>query len=888
MIQTTQTNPNAIIASKNATSELTKSKKPLTSLNIRTPLGSTRGPEPIRQGVPLSQGAVYDETKINIADSLGRAVVSQVRVLSRWSDGSVQWLLVDFLHTISGFQFDASDEFFETNYFVLTENGSHERPRKPSALQYPTSTEPASQWGIVDVGNSQHENSFFRIGQNWNGQLNVRLIDGRSLEFKNSKTRHLESGPVRTVIEMCGELTDSNQETILDCRFELHMFAELKLLRCTLTLCNPLAAKHPGGIWELGDSSSVEIEDASIVLKHSEAMKPKTSCAWSVDGSHHLNDGKLPFSLYQDSSGGEAWNCSNHVDRNGAVPLRFRGFELSAGELQLTGERATPVVEYQTTENDSLAVSMPQFWQNFPKSISLENSELRIGLFPAESKRPHELQGGEQKTHQFWIGGRLTENVSAVAAVHQPSDVSVDPSSAATSAVMPWLTPKSEDSNSKYLSLVDAAIEGEDNYFQKRETIDEYGWRHFGDIYGDHEAVFSESQPPLISHYNNQYDVVLGFGIQFLRAGDQRWIEMMRDLAWHVVDIDIYHAATDKNAYNGGQFWHTFHYIDAGKANHRSYPKGTCGGGPASEQGYARGLGLYYFLTGEEMMRQVVDRMGEWIISADDGSRTPFRYLSNNGTGLTSASGTLEYQGPGRGAGNAIELSVAAFEVTGKRKFLDEAEKLIQRVIHPNDDIESRNLLDAERRWYYNLFLQSLGRYLWVKHQHGEHDSMYGYARTCLLHYAKWMIDNEYPYLTKPEILEHPTETWAAQDMRKCEVFQWASLHAGGELRESLLERAKFFFDYSTETLSTMETRTLCRPIALLLSNGYSRAWFENHNDIPKLPQPTNDKNKVDFGMPQQFVPQKIQAIKRAKAIFVCGAIAGLLAVGVLAWRLFQ
>ena len=869
------------IPTNRGSSARNKIRKPLTSLNLRTPLGSKRAPEPIRQGVPLPNGLLVDETKVIIVDDQGREVESQTRVLSRWADGSVQWLLVDFLHDVSRFQLEASKEFLETSYFVQTKDESNNQATAPE-------TQPS--WGAVHVNDASHDNSFFRIGQEWKAQLKVRLVDGRELKLKNLKSRDLESGPVRTVVEMQGELVDLNQERVLDCRFELHLFAKLDLVRCTLTLCNPLAATHPGGIWELGDASSVEIEEASVVLTHGEITSTSLDCAWSIDGTAQLQNGDLPFSLYQDSSGGEAWNCSNHVDRNGEVPLQFRGYKLSAGEQRLSGERATPVVEYHLAKNNTLAVSAPQFWQNFPKSISIDDSEMRIGLFPAESKRPHELQGGEQKTHQFWIGGRH-QNVSAVAAVHQPTTVSIDSASAAASGVMPWLTPKSEDPNSKYLSLVDAAIEGNDTFFQKRETIDEYGWRHFGDIYGDHEAVFTEAQPPLISHYNNQYDVVLGFGIQYLRGGDERWIEMMRDLAWHVVDIDIYHATTDKNAYNGGQFWHTFHYIDAGKATHRSYPTGTCGGGPASEQGYARGLGLYYFLTGEETMRQVVDRMGEWIISADDGSRTPFRYLSGNGTGLTSASGTLDYQGPGRGAGNAIELSVAAFEVTGKRKFLNEAEKLIRRVIHPNDDIEARNLLDAERRWYYNLFLQSLGRYLWVKHQHSEYDTMYGYGRACLLHYATWMIDNEYPYLTKPEILEYPTETWAAQDIRKCEVFQWASLHATGELRERLLERAKFFFDYSTETLSTMETRTLCRPIALLLSNGYSRAWFDNHHEIPELPQASNQENqdhKTEFGSPQTFVPQKIQATKRAKLILVCGSLAGAISIGLVVWRLFQ
>jgi hypothetical protein len=35
--------------------------------------------------------------------------------------------------------------------------------------------------------------------------------------------------------------------------------------------------------------------------------------------------------------------------------------------------------------------------------------------------------------------------------------------------------------------LVAAAIEGDDTVEHKRERIDEYGWRNFGDLYADHE-----------------------------------------------------------------------------------------------------------------------------------------------------------------------------------------------------------------------------------------------------------------------------------------------------------------------------------------------------------------------------------------------------------------
>ena len=121
--------------------------------------------------------------------------------------------------------------------------------------------------------------------------------------------------------------------------------------------------------------------------------------------------------------------------------------------------------------------------------------------------------------------------------------------------------------------MLDAAIDGPDTFDAKREVIDEYGWRHFGDIYGDHEAVFQKGPTPLVSHYNNQYDPIAGFAYQFLRGGDPRWFRHMDELAAHVTDIDIYHTDRDKAAYNHGLFWHTYHYVDADLATHRSYPR---------------------------------------------------------------------------------------------------------------------------------------------------------------------------------------------------------------------------------------------------------------------------------------------------------------------------
>jgi hypothetical protein len=159
---------------------------------------------------------------------------------------------------------------------------------------------------------------------------------------------------------------------------------------------------------------------------------------------------------------------------------------------------------------------------------------------------------------------------------------------------------------------------------------------------------------------------------------------------------------------------------------------------------------------------------------------------------------------------------------------------------------------------------------------------MYRYARASLLHYARWMLENERPYLETPERLEYPTETWAAQDIRKGDIFFHAARHAERSERDRFLERAEFFYRYAVDALSGMPSRTLCRPVAIMMGNGYMRNWFALHpdeaapQDAAGLATPLGDD---EFGEPEIFVPQKVRALRRAKALVAGG---GLAALGVL------
>ena len=347
----------------------------------------------------------------------------------------------------------------------------------------------------------------------------------------------------------------------------------------------------------------------------------------------------------------------------------------------------------------------------------------------------------------------------------------------------------------------------------------------------------------------------------------------MDELARHVRDIDVYHTSEDKSAYNNGLFWHTQHYMDAGLSTHRTYPSGSGGGGPSAEHNYPTGLMLHYFMTGEPASRDAAIGLGRWVIDMDDGRRSPFRWLASGPTGLVSATGSLTYHGPGRAPGNSIVACLVAHRLTGERQFMAKVEELIRRCIHPADDIEGRNLLDVERRWYYTVFLQALGLYLAEKAERGENDETYAYAQASLIRYARWMADHERPYLSRPEVLDYPTETWAAQDLRKAEVFWWAAGHSADADRRRFMERGEFFFVDAVSRLTAFPTRHFTRPLILALRNGVHASWFASALVRGRL---WPESRGAVGGSPAVFQSQRQRALRRAR-IIVAGLSLGAL-----------
>jgi hypothetical protein len=173
--------------------------------------------------------------------------------------------------------------------------------------------------------------------------------------------------------------------------------------------------------------------------------------------------------------------------------------------------------------------------------------------------------------------------------------------------------------------------------------------------------------------------------------------------------------------------------------------------------------------------------------------------------------------------------------------------------------------MDHERRWSYTVFLQSLGKYLDLKGDFGEQDFMFHYARESLIHYARWMLENEIPFRQCLDRVEYPTETWIVHDLRKSNVFELAAKYGKMEYRKRFLQRAEFYFQRCFSDLEEFETKTFTRPLVMMMNYGNMHSFFQNY---PTTWEESKSHN-FNFGQPQMFRPQQSEAFSRAKMIAV-------------------
>ncbi len=635
----------------------TPAPEPIRRLVARNPAAIARRDEPVTVGVPFARGELFDIEALSLLDPADRVLPLQRRISSQWPDGSVRWLLLDFQARV------AADD--QTEYRLVAEDAP--------AIDAPAiEIEDSDEAVIVDTGRARFlfaegEGPIFR-------RVEVGEVVALAIDREGDGILADISGPVGTTTEtITVEARGPNRATVrlegtvgsrLRFDLRLHFYAGHGYVRALHTLWNPAAAIHRGNVWHLGAGGHVLMEDLSWALQVAVDGDPLIRL-WTGDDPGGDEAPRVGVArLYQDSSGGAQWDSDNHVNRDGRVPVTFRGYRVDAAGLTLAeGLRAQPWLEVGDEER-SVAVGVRWAWQNFPKAFEATTGGLlRVGLWPGEFDDLHEIQGGEQKTHElvFWFRGPEDADPPTLTPfLQEPLWALPSAADLLRTGVFRPAEPAREgpldDYETQIRSLIVAQGDEPRSVLTQREVIDEYGWRNFGDALADHESICGAHSRFLgpISHYNNQYDMVFAGMLHMARTGDDRFRHLGEPAAWHTADIDTYHTELDTPAYNGGLFWHTTHDSHAYRSTHRTYPAESAActryssGGPATGHIYVDGLWLYYGLTGHERIREVALELSEYGL----------RRFRRDGSA------------PARGVANLLRTFVLAWRETGDDQWL--------------------------------------------------------------------------------------------------------------------------------------------------------------------------------------------------------------------------
>ena len=385
-------------------------------------LGRDRFEEPVQIGIPLPLGEYRHTDRIGLCTDTDETLPSVKSISARWHEKSIKWCL---------FEFSISMKANECRQiFIYRREQPIKKPELAAIEETPATLTVKTKQAEFSL-DKKNPGLFKKIafnGETISSASNLHfgypvdtplVSDIHQIGTRNHCT---EAGLYQTEVAIQGSVKDKNDREILRIR-QLWFFHQASdTARCLLTIHNPAAAIHEGGHWDLGDPNTVLLESATLGQMFEQPPEAVFMQAELDDDWKQLEATQV--TLYQESSGGENWNSPVHLNRNNTIPLESKGYRVSFNSDVISGNRASPVFSIQTGADRYFNARVKRFWQNFPKSISLEEQKLCIELFPKQFPDLHEIQPGEKKTHEIVFS--LSSRPDDLNWVENPLEVSLN------------------------------------------------------------------------------------------------------------------------------------------------------------------------------------------------------------------------------------------------------------------------------------------------------------------------------------------------------------------------------------------------------------------------------------------------------------------------------
>jgi hypothetical protein len=521
---------------------------------------------PVTGGVPFPQAALASERDVRVTRD-GREVRCQLKPLGTWPDGSIQWLLVTVIADVA-----AGDSAVYHLEFGLEVRRSDD----------------ADTWtpmAIADAGGIRIDTGAIALPIDAHGQLVspggpivTELVDGQGRLFTSAladaRVTVEEDGPVRVVVKTEGEFTAEDGAKSFRIEQRIEAWRDRPFVRVHHTFVNTL----PDEVSQTTLQTSQSRQFADV--KRLSLIAPMRHGAWQaprVEGQ--------PLML---EPGQRVWQ---------RMDAEFQADDRPPASGRIVGGLIA--------EGGQAAVSVRDFWQNYPKGFRVTAEDVHIDLCPAFEaglydafpfeKEGHQLfyylrdgtytiKRGMAKTHELLLD--FGEGADGRAEVFQrPLLLTAEPAWYCDSRAFYHVAARDEQRFPAYEQAMDRNLAG---YVARRERQRDYGMLNYGDWYGERGVNWG----------NLEYDTQHAFFLEYIRSGNPEAFFLGEAAQLHHRDIDTVHWSPnpgDVGLVYVHQMGHVGGYYDQAVPGTLGIPRAGGDIGHAWSEGHFE----HYFLTGD-------------------------------------------------------------------------------------------------------------------------------------------------------------------------------------------------------------------------------------------------------------------------------------------------
>jgi len=481
----------------------------------------------VTSGVPFAKGVLARAEDAWLTDGTGKAIPCQLTPLAWWEDGSIKWLLLDFIAPSEG------------KYVLNVSPDEHPTPtpRRPVRVERLDDGSLVVTNGVLSLKLDRKDFALFEsiaFDANRDGKLSAdEVITGRPLMGNGrivtadgkafglgapDKIVVEDEGAIRSTVCIEGSFVAKDGGRLFRYIARVHCYAGLPYLRVQFTIGNDNLSQV------MTELSSAALR---VPIKSDEALSGK------IEGSDWISV----------DSDDDLWLLQDYDEH----------YILHAKDKKTEGERAAGAAAVRIGAVRVVAF-MRDFWQTYPKGIAIKRDGIHLRILPElpatqytseEDLRrivplfycyregKYLVKRGLQFTTDIYLRfdreSETTMTLPAVASCFQrPFFAAAAPDYYCRSGVFGLVDARKEGEFPRYARAFDECFEALEKRRQREHL---YGWMNYGDWFGERKHNWG----------NSEYDLQWVMALHFARTGDLRFLRRGYQMAKHNTDIDTIH-----------------------------------------------------------------------------------------------------------------------------------------------------------------------------------------------------------------------------------------------------------------------------------------------------------------------------------------------------------